>query len=31
MVLELEKCAMEESMTKEKMKQKRDDLVKEVD
>ena len=31
MVLELEKCAMEESMAKEKMKQKRDDLVKEVD
>ena len=30
-VLELEKCAMEESMTKEKVKQKRDDLVKEVD
>jgi hypothetical protein len=30
-VLELEKFAMEENMTKEKMKQKSDDLVKDVD
>ena len=31
MVLELEKFAMEENMTKEKMKQKSDDLVNDVD
>ena len=30
-VLELEKLAMEEHMTKEKMKDHRDDLVKDVD
>lgn len=30
-VLELEKFAMEETMTKEQMKQKRDNLVKDVD
>ena len=31
MILELEKVAMEEDITKENMKEKRDDLVKNVD